>query len=342
MSMKFKKIPRTELKVSEICLGSMNWGQQNTEAEGHEQLDYALSQGINFIDTAEVYPVPPELEKKGLTEKYIGAWLEKRGKRDDLVLASKVAGPWAYMKSPNRKNVRIAIEGSLSRLKTDYLDLYQVHWPARETNFFGVRGVENLGNDDVPIEETLDALSEEVIKPGKARYIGVSNETPWGLHEYLRLASEKKLPHIVSTQNQYSLINRTFEIGLSEMVMREEIAMLSYSPLSFGVLSGKYLDGARPAGARFTLWDRSSSRYNPPEVQETIGLYADLAKSSGLTPAQMAIAFVKSRPFVTATIVGATSMEQLKADIATADIKLSQEILDGIAKIYKDHPDPHA
>ena len=339
--MEYRTIPRTDLKVSAICLGSMNWGQQNTEAEAHAQLEYATSHDVNFIDTAEAYPIPPEKEKRGRTESYIGSWLKKRGERDDLVIASKVEGSWDGEGVPDRKRVREAIEGSLRRLQTNHLDLYQVHWPSRKTNFFGARGFENLGAEDISIEEILDALNEEVVKPGKARYIGVSNETPWGVHEYLRLANEKSFPRIVTIQNQYSLLNRTFEIGLSELALREEIGLLAYSPLSFGVLSGKYLDGARPSGARFTLWERNAPRYNAPYVQETIRFYVELAKKNGLDPAQMAIAFVASRPFVTSAIVGATSVEQLKNDIAAIDVKLSPEILKGIAEIYKTHPDPH-
>lgn len=339
--MRYKRLPHTELQVSEICLGSMNWGQQNTEAQGHAQLDYALSRGVNFIDTAEVYPVPPTKEKKGLTETYIGPWLRKK-RRGELIVASKVAGIWDYMPVPNRANVRAAIDGSLRRLQTDYLDIYQVHWPSRETNFFGVRGFENVGTDHIRIEETLEALHEEVIRPGKARYLGISNETPWGLAEYLRLSREKDLPRIVTIQNQYSLLNRTYEIGLSEIAVREQVSLLAYSPLSFGVLSGKYLEGAKPEGARFTRWDRSSARYNPPHIQKTIARYVALARDSGLDPAQMAIAFVKSRPFVASTIIGATSLEQLRADIDAADIELSADVLQGIATIYLEDPDPHA
>lgn len=325
----------------------MNWGQQNTEAEGHQQLDYALTQGINFIDTAELYPVPPERDKQGRTENYIGSWLKKRGKRDDLIIASKVAGPSTLIQRRaetklDRANILEAIDGTLARLQTDYVDIYQVHWPDRTTNFFGTRGLEKLPEEDVvPIEETLEALAE-VVKSGKARYIGVSNETPWGVHEYLRVASEKSLPRIVSIQNQYSLINRTYEVGLSEMTLREEIGLLAYSPLSFGVLSGKYLGGTRPEGARFTLWDRSSARYNAPQSQEAIRLYAELAKANGMTAATMALSFVNDRPFVTSNIIGATTMEQLKEDIASVDVKLSDDVLKGIAQIYKEHPDPHA
>ncbi|QQG37614.1 MAG: NADP(H)-dependent aldo-keto reductase [Candidatus Kaiserbacteria bacterium] len=345
--MRYTALPRTDLKVSAVCLGSMNWGQQNTEAEGHEQLDYAISQGINFIDTAEIYPVPPVKEKQGDTESFIGSWLQRRGKRKDLVIASKVAGPEAplrYRATPtrlDRKNILAAIDGTLERLHTDYVDIYQVHWPDRATNYFGIRGYEQIEREGVPIEETLEALAE-VVQSGKARYIGVSNETPWGVMEYVRLAKEKSLPRIVSIQNQYSLLNRTFEIGLSEMCLKEEIALLAYSPLSFGSLTGKYLDGARPPGARFTLWNRSSQRYNAPHSQKTIAKYVALAKDHGLDPAELSIAFVVSRPFVSSTIIGATSLDQLKTNIIAGDITLSAEVLEGIAQIYLENPDPHA
>ncbi len=334
-----------------ICLGSMNWGQQNSESDAHEQLDYAIAHGVNFIDTAEIYPVPPEPEKQGTTERYIGTWLAKRGTRDDLLIASKVAASNVIRTRPHkegertkydRKNILAAIDGTLERLHTDYVDIYQIHWPERETNFFGVRGVVSLGDSaPTPIEETLDALSE-VIKAGKARYIGLSNETPWGVNEYLRLAREKNLPRIATIQNQYSLLNRTFEIGLSEICMREDVGLLAYSPLNMGVLSGKYLDGAKPAGARFTLWERNAARYNPDQAQGAVRLYVELAQKHGLDPAQMALAFVNSRSFTTSTIIGATTMEQLKADIESAQITLSDDLLREIAAIYKTHPDPTA
>ncbi len=349
--MKYRKLGHTDIDVPIICLGSMNWGQQNTEADAHEQLDYALSQGVNFIDTAEIYPVPPDSEKQGRTETYIGTWLKKRGKRDDLVIASKVSPSSVIRTRPfkgdrphlDRENIIAALDGSLTRLQTDYLDFYQVHWPDRVTNFFGVRGFESLEEDPgaVPIEETLSALAE-VIKSGKVRHIGLSNETPWGVTEYLRLAREKGLPRIITIQNQYSLTNRTFEIGLSEICLRENIGFLPYSPLAMGVLSGKYLDGAKPEGARFTVQQRNSSRYNPPHVQESVRKYVALAKANGLDPATMALAFVNSRQFVTSNIIGATKIEQLKVDIASADVELSKDILDEIAKIYTEHPDPTA
>jgi aryl-alcohol dehydrogenase-like predicted oxidoreductase len=328
----------------------MNWGQQNTEADAHEQLDYAIAQGINFIDTAEAYPIPPDREKQGATERYIGAWLKKRGNRDDLVIASKVA---CLTQSPNigtrdategltRASIHEAIDGTLARLQIDHVDLYQVHAPDRKANYWGPRGFERVEPDQgASIEETLEALGE-IVKAGKARYIGLSNETPWGLMEYLRLAREKGLPRVVTIQNQYSLLNRTFEIGLSEICLREKVGLLPYSPLSMGVLSGKYLDGARPAGARFTLTNRNAARYNSPQVQPVVQAYVAVAKKHGLDPAQMALAFVNDRAFVTSNIIGATSMEQLRSDIASASLTLSDEVMAEIAAVYAAAPDPHA
>ncbi len=330
-----------------ICLGTMNWGQQNTEADAHRQLDYAIEErGLNFIDTAEIYPVPPETEKQGRTETYIGNWLKKRGKRDDLIIATKVAvsrqigtrdtGP---VPRYDRKSIREAIEGSLSRLQTDYVDLYQVHYPERNTNFFGVRGyVHDDEDSSTPIAETLDALSE-LVKEGKVRYIGVSNETPWGVMEYLRSAQEKSLPKIVSIQNQYSLLNRTFEIGLAEIAIKEKIGLLAYSPLNMGVLTGKYLNGAKPPGARFTIFERNKERYSPPRAQEAIKQYVQLAKDNGLKPEHLALAYIISRDFVTSAIIGATSLEQLKDDIDSADVELSENLLKEIEAIHQEYPD---
>lgn len=328
----------------------MNWGQQNTEADAHQQLEYAVANGVNFIDTAEVYPIPPDPEKQGTTETFIGSWLKKSGKRDDLVIASKVGGLFQSRMIKTRdaskgltvENIKTAIDGTLQRLQTDHLDLYQVHVPDRSTNFFGKRGFESVAQEQVPsIEETLQGLAE-VIKAGKVRYVGVSNETPWGVMEYLRLAREKGLPRIVTIQNQYDLTNRTFEIGLSELCLREGVGLLPYSPLGGGALSGKYLGGARPAGARHTLYERNRERYNGTHVQGGIQAYVDLAKKHGLDPAQMALAFVNDRPFVSSNIIGCTSMEQLKSDITSADLRLSSEVLADIADIYKRIPDPHA
>lgn len=348
--MEMRTIPRTDLKVSKICIGSMNWGQQNDESQAHEQLDYATTHGVNFIDTAEVYPIPPDPAKQGTTERYIGSWLKKRGRRDDLVIASKVGGIFQSgsirtrdaSKGLTRENILKAIDGTLGRLRTDHVDVYQVHVPDRRTNFFGARGFESLKDETVPsVEETLGGLAE-VVKSGKARYVGVSNETPWGVMEYLCAAREKNLPRIVTIQNQYDLTNRTFEIGLSELCVREGIGLLAYSPLGGGALSGKYLGGAMPAGARHTLWERNRERYNGAHVQAGIQAYVDLANKHGLDPAQMALSFVNERPFVSATIIGCTSMEQLKTDIASADLKLSDDVLKDIADVYKRIPDPHA
>ena len=348
--MKYGTIPHTDLKVSKICMGTMNWGQQNTEAEAHEQLDYAISQGVNFIDTAEAYPIPPEREKQGSTERFVGSWLKARGNRDSLVIASKIA---CLTQSPNigtrdasmgltKKSVHEAIDGTLERLGVDHIDLYQVHAPDRKANYWGPRGFESISAaQGAPIEETLEALGE-IVQSGKVRYLGVSNETPRGGSEYLRLSREKGLPRIVTIQNQYSLLNRTFEIGLSEFSLREGVGLLAYSALSMGVLTGKYLGGAKPAGARFTLTNRNTGRYNADHAQPAIQAYVDLAKKHGLDPAQMALAFVNERAFTTATIIGTTSVEQAKIDIGSIDITLSTEVMQGIADIYTRMPDPHA
>ncbi len=344
------KLPGTDVDVSIICAGTMNWGTFNTEPEAHEQLDYAVSAGVNFLDTAEIYPIPPTREKQGLTETYVGAWMKARGNRNDLVVASKIssrnqAGMMASRDASEgltKKNIHIAIDGTLSRLQTNHVDLYQVHVPDRKANYFGVRGYEAPMDDGgASIEETLEGLSE-IVQAGKVRYIGISNETAWGLGEYLRLAREKKLPQVRTIQNQYSLINRTFEIGLSEMCLRENVGLLPYSPLSKGVLTGKYLGGVIPENSRFGYALRDIDRYNPTHAQEAIQKYADLAKSIGLEPAELALAWVNQRSFVTANIIGTRSMEQIKTDVATADITLSQDVLDEIKKIYTEHPDPTA
>lgn len=345
--MQKRRLGSSDLEVPVICLGTMNWGQQNTEQQAHEQLDYAIEERrLDFIDTAEIYPVPLESSKQGRTETYIGNWLKKRRKRDDLIIATKVAAsntiktrsidtPPKY----NRKNIYEALEGSLRRLQTDYVDLYQVHWPERSTNFFGVRGFTQFVDEETTaIEETLEILTG-LVKEGKVRYIGVSNETPWGVMQYLNAAKNRGLEKIVSIQNQYSLLNRTFEIGLSEMTMKEDIGMLVYSVLNMGVLSGKYLNGAKPDGARFTLYERSQLRYNPSHAQTAIKAYINLAKNYNLDPNQLAIAFAISREFTSSVIIGATSVEQLKIDIDSADLHLSRELLGEIEKIHATMPD---
>ena len=345
--MDFKTLGTTGLRVSDICLGTMTWGQQNSAEDAAEQLDYALSRGINFIDTAELYPVPPMAETQGRTEAYIGRWLAARGGRDDIVLASKVAGRvrggdrGTMRGGPrlSRDHIRQAIEGSLTRLQTDYLDLYQVHWPERKTNYFGALGYRQEPDDgSIPIEETLGALGE-LVAEGLVRHIGVSNETPWGLMKYLTLARERGLPVIASIQNPYNLLNRVFEVGLAEMVVEEQVAMLAYSPLAFGLLSGKYGGGARPEGARLTLWSRFG-RYTGEAALRATDAYVALAREHGLDPAQMAIAYVRSRGFVTSTIIGATSLPQLQADIDGADLVLGDEVLASIEAIHQRHPNP--
>lgn len=341
--MEYRTLSHTELRISLICLGTMTWGQQNTEAQAHEQMDYAVAQGVNFFDTAEMYPVPPMAETQGRTEQYIGSWLRKTGKRKDIVLASKVTGPgFAYVRGGSkldRKSVLSACEDNLRRLQTDYLDLYQVHWPQRPTNYFGRLGYEHSDAPSlVPIEETLGAL-DELVKQGKVRHVGVSNETPWGLHEYLRVSRERKLARIVSIQNPYSLLNRSFEVGLAEFAHRESIGLLAYSPTAFGVLSGKYLDGKRPPEGRVTLFKRFS-RYSNPQAEAATAAYVELARQSGLDPVQMALAYVNSRSFVSSTIIGATTMDQLRSNIASWQVKLSKDVLAAIETIHQRHTIP--
>lgn len=342
--MKYRSLGRTDVKVSVIGLGTMTWGEQNTEAQAHEQLDYALAQGVNFVDTAEMYPVPPRAETQGRTEAYIGNWLRKRKNRAQIVLATKITGPgdFSYLRGGtrlDRKSVLAACETSLVRLQTDYIDLYQVHWPERNTNYFGK--LNYAPRDDsraTPIEETLDALCE-LLKQGKVRHIGISNETPWGAAEYLRLHREKNQPRIVSIQNPYNLLNRSFEIGLAEFAHREQLGLLAYSPLAFGVLSGKYLGGARPANARLTLFARFQ-RYTGEQAENAAREYVSLARQHGLDPAQMALAFINSRPFVTSSLIGATTMEQLRANIASADVELSAGIIAGMENIHRRYSNP--
>jgi len=344
--MEYTKLGRTDISVSRICLGTMTWGEQNTEAEAHEQLDYAIDAGINFIDTAEMYPVAPKKETQGLTETYIGTWLAKRSDRDKLIIASKVCAQadWTdYMRDGkprlDKKNIHEAINASLKRLQTDYIDLYQTHWPERDTNYFGQLNYYHAPDKDgVPIEETL-AVLDGLVKEGKIRMVGNSNETAWGCAEYLCAAKEKNMPRIVSIQNPYNLLNRTFEIGLSEFSHREDVGLLAYSPLAFGVLSGKYLNGNKPEDSRLALFDRFT-RYSNPQSNAATEAYVNLANDNGLDPSQMALAFVNERPFVTSNIIGATKMEQLKVDIESINIKLSKDIIREIEAIHTKYPNP--
>lgn len=346
--MEYRPLGRTGLQVSLIGLGTMTWGEQNTEADGHAQLDYALDHGVNLIDTSEVYAVPPRAETYGSTERIIGTWLRRSGKRRQVVLCSKVAGPGGALglthvrggaNRLDRRHILEAVDQSLQRLQTDYLDLYQVHWPDRATNFFGRLGYQHVEQSDtVPIDETLDVLGE-LVRAGKVRHIGVSNETPWGLHQYLRLSYERNLPRVASIQNPYSLLNRSFEVGLAEMAIKEDVGLLAYSPLAFGVLTGKYLGGARPAGARLVLWTRFS-RYNGEVAERTAAAYVAIARDHGLDPAQMALAFVNRQRFVTSTLIGATTMEQLAANVASIDVRLSDEAVQAIDQVHKAQPNP--
>ncbi|MDC5704102.1 NADP(H)-dependent aldo-keto reductase [Vibrio europaeus] len=342
--MQYNKLPHSTLEVSKICLGTMTFGEQNTEQEAFSQLDYALERGVNFIDTAEMYPVPPKANTQGLTEQYIGNWLAKSGKREKVVLATKVAGPRnvPYIRenmSLDRKNIHLAIDDSLKRLQTDYVDLYQLHWPQRQTNCFGQLNYPYPdAQEEVTLIETLEALAE-LIKAGKVRYIGVSNETPWGVMTLLRLAEKHELPRIVSIQNPYNLLNRSFEVGLSEISHYEGVQLLAYSPLAFGCLSGKYLNGARPEGARCSLFERFV-RYFTPQGEQATQAYVDLARQHGLDPAQMALAFVNQRPFVASNIIGATNLEQLKSNIDSLDVVLTDELLQGIQEIGTTYSNP--
>ena len=347
--MEYRKLGDTDLKVSVIGLGTMTWGEQNSEEDAHRQLDAALARGVNFIDTAEMYPVPPRPETQGLTERYIGTWLASRKVRDKVILATKIAGPARQPHNPrhirgehnqfDRKNLTAALHDSLKRLQTDYVDLYQLHWPDRSTTTFGRTAYPWI--DDaytVPIEETLSVLAE-FVREGKIRHIGVSNETPWGVAQFLRAAERLNLPRIVSIQNPYSLLNRTFENGLSEFSHRDGIGLLAYSPLAFGWLTGKYENGARPAGARITLFERFQ-RYSKPQAVKATSEYVALAKRHGLSPTQMALAFVNTRPFVTSTLIGATTLAQLDENIGSLDVKLSDELLAEIDKIHEAQPNP--
>jgi len=342
----YRELGNTGIQVSTLCLGTMTWGRQNTEAEAFEQLDHATGEaGINFIDTAELYPVPPEAETFTETESIIGNWLTRRGRRDDLVLASKIAGPGPdHIRGGHtrytRQTLTDAIDGSLKRLQTDYIDLYQLHWPERNTNFFGELGYPEGEDpaDCTAFEETLRALGDAVAA-GKIRYVGLSNETPWGVMRYLALAEREGLPRVVSVQNPYNLLNRTYEVGLAEVSIREKAGLLAYSPLAFGVLSGKYIDGARPEGARISLFPRFD-RYMNEQARMATEEYIALAHAHDLDPAQMALAYVNSRPFLTSNIIGATTMEQLRTNIASHELTLSGEVLEGIEAIHTRYPNP--
>jgi aryl-alcohol dehydrogenase-like predicted oxidoreductase len=340
--MKRTQLGRSGLQVSSVCLGTMTFGEQNTEADAHHQLDYAVERGINFIDTAEMYPVMGRAETQGSTERFIGSWLQKRGRRDELVIASKIAGPNANMgwirgaaHDLDAANIRAAVETSLQRLQTDYIDLYQIHWPSRNVPIFGANSFNpKRERSSVPIEDTLGALGE-LVKAGKIRAIGVSNESNWGVCEYVKLAETRGLPRIATIQNLYNLTARAFETTLlDETCFRTDVSLLAYSPLAFGQLTAKYLDDPKAHG-RLTIFPANwSPRYVRPEVLEATRQYAALARANGLSPAQMALAWCYSRWFVGSTIIGATNLTQLKENIDAAEISLSTEVVSAIDAIH--------
>ncbi len=344
--MKYKTLGSSDIKVSLICLGTMTWGEQNSENEGFEQMDLAMSEGVNFFDTAELYSVPPRKETWGSTEKIIGNWLNSRKCRDKVIIATKVVGrsgmKWFRGKETrlDRKQINEAINGSLKRLNTDYIDLYQLHWPDRKSNFFGKLGYSHSDNDDfIEISEQLEILSENV-KQGKIRYLGLSNETPWGLMKFISVSEKQNLPRIVSVQNPYSLLNRSYEVGMAEISIREKCGLLAYSPLAFGMLTGKYDNGAKPDGARLTLYANMYTRYTKSKGLKYSEKFNDLAKKNNLSPTDMALAFVNSRDFLTSNIIGATNLDQLKQNIDSHKIELSDDLIEEIERIHDENPYP--
>jgi len=343
--MKFRKLGTTNIDVSLICLGTMTWGTQNNEKDAFEQMDYAVSQGINFFDTAELYSVPPTADSFGKTEVMIGNWLEKRKNRDKIILASKIAGPgcdWIRGGGNNfdEKKIGEAIDGSLKRLKTDYIDLYQLHWPERSTNFFGRRDYlfNNKEGNWNSFEKILEALAK-YIKSGKIRYIGMSNETPYGLSRYLEISKNKGAPRMMSVQNPYNLVNRTYEIGMSEISIREKCGLLVYYPLAAGGLSGKYRNGKMPKDSRMALF-KGWGRHLNPLAMKAYDEYFKIAEDFNLTMVQLAQSFVNSRPFVTSNIIGATTMDQLRENVESINIEFTDEMMERVNEIHNNNPNP--
>ncbi|SDR84682.1 NADP(H)-dependent aldo-keto reductase [Christiangramia echinicola] len=343
--MKYTTLPNTDIKVSKICLGSMTWGQQNTVAEGHEQIDFALDNGVNFIDTAEMYSIPADPKTQGSTESIIGTWLKKTGRREDVVIASKVAGPSEMVSHIrpelgfHKEAIEDALHKSLKRLQTDHIDLYQLHWPERNTNFFGKRGYDHAEDEawEENFREVLESLNEYV-KQGKIKQIGLSNETPYGLMRFLEESRKHDLPRVSTVQNPYNLLNRKDEIGLTEIYHRENVGLYPYSPLGMGTLSGKHLDGIKE-NTRLSLFPQYK-RYSNEEAIKATRAYKNLADQHGLSLTHLALAFVNQQPFVTSNIIGATSIEQLEENISSIDVVLSEEILEGIDKIHNSIPNP--
>ena len=342
--MNYKKLGNTDINVSTICLGTMTWGEQNTQSEAFEQMNYSLENGVNFWDTAELYAVPPKAETYGHTETIIGNWFEKTKKRKDVILASKVGGPSRkYMRNGENsftgKNLEDALHGSLKRLKTDYIDLYQLHWPERNVNNFGKLGYEHKENDWNKFEDVLENL-KKFIEDGKIRYVGLSNETPWGVMNYLQLAKDKNLPRMMSIQNPYSLLNRSYEVGLAEVSIRENIGCLSYSPLASGYLTGKYRNKQFPKGSRmerdFDFW----TRYRKPNMEEAVEDYYKISQKFDLDMSQMSIKFCEVQDFMTSVIIGATTMEQLKTNVESVKVNLDSEVIKEINNVQKKYPNP--
>jgi len=345
--MQYTSLGNTDIKVSKICLGTMTFGEQNNEAEAHEQLDYALNQGINFIDTAELYAVPTKPETQGKTEELIGTWIKARNNRDQYILATKIVGPspnLLYIRDPlnfSPTSIHTAVEGSLKRLQTDYIDLYQLHWPMRKTNFFSTLGYRHREDDPweedfLTILETLDGL----VKEGKIRHIGISNETPWGMSRFLNLSEKHDLPRVVSIQNPYNLLNRAFEVGLAEMAIREQVGLLAYSPMAFGLLSGKFHNGTARPDARLNKYKNRLPRYLGEQSQKATAEYLKIAEDFGASLAQMSLAFVTAQPFLTSNFIGATSMRQLKENIDSINLEMTRDMVKAINEVHKVYSNP--
>lgn len=346
--MERRPLGNTDINVSLITLGTMTYGEQNTQAEAFEQMDYAYAHGVNTIDVAEMYPVPPKAETFGASETIVGEWLSARGVRDQIILATKVTGSssnnagFEHIRggpSLTAEQIKQAVDDSLTRLQTDYIDLYQLHWPERKTNFFGRLGCVSIDDEaTVALEESLLALAD-LVKAGKIRHYGLSNETPWGMMESCRVAASVNIPRPVSVQNPYNLLNRTYEIGAAEISMRENMGLLAYSPLAFGMLSGKYYGGARPEKSRLALYSRFT-RYTKPYAEAAAEAYVDLAKTHGLDPSAMALAFVNQQQFVTSNIIGATTMQQLQTNVQSTQLQLTDDVLAGIESIHQQYCNP--
>jgi len=343
--MNYRKLGNTDLEVSTICLGTMTWGEQNTQDEGFEQMNYSLDQGINFFDTAELYAIPPKKETYGKTEEIIGNWFKEKKNRSKVILATKIAGPglnWVRGggNQYDKQKLNEAVNQSLKRLQTDYIDLYQLHWPERKTNYFGKLGYEHKNDNEWNnFEEILNSL-DEIIKSGKVKYIGLSNETAWGLTKFLEISKTKNLPRVMSVQNPYNLLNRTYEIGLAEASIREKSGLLAYSPLASGIMSGKYRNGAMPDGSRMKLFGDRFPRYKTKNAINAVEEYYKISKKYNLDLAQMSLKFCELQPFMTSVIIGATTMEQLKTDIESVNVNLSKDIIKEINEVQKLYTNP--